>query len=86
MKTQPYRSNAAPLSLSEASPCGLVRANGSRCTCNPPGLIWCWWYDVREEDRWFCAHGGEWVRVYDYGKVLFVQQWKTVRRSEGEER
>lgn len=42
-------------------PQGLVRANGSRCTCRPPGRLWCWWYSVQPKDRWYCIHGGGWV-------------------------
>ncbi len=54
-----YREGEAPpLEPVKVGPRGLVRANGSACQCTPPGVLWCWWRDVQERDRWFCDHGG----------------------------
>lgn len=56
-------SDMAPLPTPPAA--GLVRVNGSVCTCAPPGRVWCWWYDIQLGDRWRCKHGGQWVRWRD---------------------
>lgn len=52
---------------------GLIRANGRRCKCTPPGLIWCWWYRVQDGDRWICDHGGGWLRGYYSGDHTWKQ-------------
>lgn len=74
----PYRVPAIPSDalelLTEGPPIGLVRANGSRCKCGPPGHLWCCWYSVQVGDRWYCAHGGGWERKPDYD-VLFTNHW-----------
>ena len=64
----PYREPAPceiPIVSAEPGPVGLVRANGSNCACAPPGFFFCWWYSVAKGDRWFCRHGGGWIRKYD---------------------
>lgn len=59
---------------------GLVRANGSACTCRPPGRLWCWWVNVQRGDRWLCAHGGAWVRVALWERAeLGRERWEGVR-------
>lgn len=60
-----YRESAALAPIVEAQPRGLVRSNGSRCRCTAPGVLWCWWFDVREGDSWFCTHGAGWDRKSD---------------------
>lgn len=64
----PYREGAIveDIDIVAKYPRGLVRANGVRCTCTAPGLLWCWWYDVQLNDRWFCDHGGGWLRSGGY--------------------
>ena len=59
----PYRTHVPMLALAEPPPPrGLVRANGSHCTCSPPGLLYVWWFSVQPGDRWYCRHGWGWER------------------------
>lgn len=75
-KILPYRAAGEPgLVIERLRPRGLVRANGSRCTCSPPGLIWCWWVGVQTEDRWYCKHGGGWKRRYKSLPLIFNHYW-----------
>lgn len=76
--TQPYRV-AAAVDIPEAVtvPRGLVRSNGSRCRCAPPGWIYCWWFGVLPKDRWYCKHGGGWLRRSSYGTGRLADFWET---------
>lgn len=73
----PYRDAAeVPIDpASEPAPraAGLVRLNGSRCTCSPPGWLWCWWHKVQLGDRWECEHGGSWVR---WRELAEAAEWR----------
>jgi hypothetical protein len=72
-----YRDNALVPMPVDVVPQGLVRKNGARCLCTPPGRLWCWWYSVQEGDRWFCIHGRAWERYIDYGMPPFMTgSWK----------
>jgi len=78
-----YR-EAAEMPPSEPAPQpprGLVRANGSRCVCVPPGAFWCWLYGVQTKDRWFCDHGGGWLRCYNGGALFFSGYWDALPKS-----
>lgn len=66
-------------------PQGLVRANGSRCRCRPPGLLWCWWFEVQRNDRWFCIHGGGWRREYNAGAVVVSLYWDALPPSSNDQ-
>jgi hypothetical protein len=55
-----------PAAIVVSKPRGLVRANGAVCRCSPPNWLYCWWFSVQPEDRWFCEHGGGWVRYWSY--------------------
>jgi hypothetical protein len=71
----PYRDAAEmPIPTSPAKAVGLVRLNGSACTCKPPGRLWCWWYGVQLGDRWQCVHGGAWIRWREPGEMA---AWRT---------
>lgn len=76
----PYR-HPADMVLVKVEPRGLVRANGSHCTCKPPGFLWCWWYKVQQNDKWFCEHGGSWRRAY-VGNMLSDYEWKAILPTE----
>lgn len=60
-------------------PRGLVRANGSACTCRPPGMLWRWWFDVGIGDSWFCTHGGRWI--YSNSPGGYFQLWKAAEHK-----
>ncbi len=62
--TEPYRTPESIALIVKQEPRGLVRVNGRNCTCKPPGWLWCWWYEVRRGDLWYCDHGGKWERRY----------------------
>jgi hypothetical protein len=74
----PYREAGEPglvIVERKARPRGLVRANGALCRCSPPGRIFCWWYDVQPDDRWFCEHDGGWLRRTHHGTPLYRDHW-----------
>ena len=74
---EPYRSVGVSLPESRVSlPVGLIRANGSACTCKPPGTLWCWWYHVRAGDSWRCKHGGLWLRESSGGYYNARLHWR----------
>jgi hypothetical protein len=78
-----YRENAASFDIEVVRTCGgLVRKNGSRCKCTPPGIIWCWWYSVGPGDAWSCVHGGSWDRIDAYGTRRFLDFWRPVTPHE----
>jgi len=82
--THPYREiHPLPETVTSSAPRGLVRLNGSACTCSPPGSLWCWWNDVGLGDRWECPHGGAWVRWRDGGEAaawhaggILTKEWE----------
>jgi hypothetical protein len=60
-----YRtSEPIPIEPVALEPRGLVRANGTACTCTPPGFLWRWWFSVQLGDTWRCTHGGAWEWRY----------------------
>lgn len=67
--------------LALVAPRGLVRVNGSVCKCTAPGQLWCWWFDVKDGDQWYCRHGGGWVRHYS-GGIWLSHQWKSLPPKE----
>jgi hypothetical protein len=74
-----YRKSAKepePVAIA-AHPAGLVRANGSHCTCTPPGRFMCWWFSVQLGDRWYCKHGGAWVRDQQWSHT--EHRWSEVK-------
>lgn len=76
----PYREGAEQPEV--AVPHGLVRANGSPCRCCPPGFFWCLWFSVVRGDRWYCAHGGGWMRERDGAAPFFPMYWAPLKESE----
>lgn len=66
-----------PAPMAVLPPRGLVRANGVACNCRPPGHLWCWWFGVVDDDRWYCEHGGGWVRKWD-ARSTWLHSWMVV--------
>lgn len=79
---QPYRlASSLPLEPeSSYARSGLVRANGSRCMCCPPGRLWCWWHEVQLGERWDCRHGGRWIR---WRNLAEMDRWQPDARRKG---
>ena len=63
---------------------GLVRENGSNCTCRPPGWLWRWWFDVVFGDRWYCNHGGGWRFRSSYETLRHVDHWEALEKESGD--
>lgn len=80
---KPEPSPPAPLSLPRPTGSFLVRANGSVCRCTPPGALSRWWYQIGNDDQWYCEHGGGWRGfVNSHSEKFFWNPIKSTRESD----